>query len=108
MFYQRYFLGLYINDEKVYQGSTYETATFSADVISFDETTNYIYVNNIVGTLSTNQAIKGKDSGVVRVAVEKVDPTLDLYSGQVLYISNRMPVSRDNDQTDRIKFIISF
>jgi hypothetical protein len=101
-------LGDFSTDEKVYQGITYEDATFTADVISFDEIENFVYVNNITGTLNTNQALKGLKSGAIRVATDTTNPSLHLYSGKVLYISDKLPVTRDVDQTDRIKFIISF
>lgn len=101
-------LGDFNNDEKVYQGASFSEATYSADVISFDEINNQLYVNNVQGTLSTNQSVKGLNSGSIRVAVSTIEPSLDLFSGKVLYISNRLPVSRDTDQNDRIRFIISF
>lgn len=101
-------LGDFSVDEKVYQGVTFGTATFTADVISFDEIENYVYVNNISGTLTENSVLKGFTSGSVRVATSKTNPTLDLYSGKVLYISDKLPVTRDAAQTDRIKFILSF
>lgn len=101
-------LGDFSNDEIVYQGTTFSDATFTAEVISFDEIENYVYVNNITGTLNTNQALKGLSSGSIRVATALTNPTLHPYSGKVLYISDKLPVSRDADQTDRIKFILSF
>lgn len=101
-------LGDFSNDEIVYQGTTFADATFTAEVISFDEIENYVYVNNITGTLNTNQALKGYSSGSIRVATALTNPTLHPYSGKVLYISDKLPVSRDANQTDRIKFILSF
>jgi hypothetical protein len=35
-------------------------------------------------------------------------PPLQLYSGKVLFVSDKVPVTRDPDQTDRIRFILSF
>lgn len=101
-------LGDFNTDEKVYQGTTYAEATFTADVISFDEIQNYVYVNNITGTLNNNQALKGLQSGSIRVATSSINPTLHPYTGKVLYISDKLPVTRDVDQTDRIRFILSF
>lgn len=101
-------LGDFGNDEKVFQGTTFATSTFKADVISFDEIQNFLYVNNIEGTLQTNQALKGLQTGSIRVATAQTLPTIDLYTGKVLYISDRLPVSRDAAQTDRIRFILSF
>jgi hypothetical protein len=101
-------LGDFSTDEKVYQGTTFADATFTADVISFDEIENFVYVNNITGTLTTNQALKGLTSGSIRVATSLTNPTLHPYSGKVLYISDKLPVTRDANQTDRIRFILSF
>ena len=101
-------LGDFSVDEKVFQGTTFADATFTADVISFDEIENQLYVNNILGTLTENSALKGLTSGSIRVATAKTNPTLHLYSGKVLYISDKLPVNRDSAQTDRIRFIISF
>jgi hypothetical protein len=33
---------------------------------------------------------------------------MDLYSGKVLYIADKLPITRDTDQTERIRFILSF
>lgn len=95
-------------DEVVYQGSTYETATFKADVISFDTVNNYLYVNNIRGTIQQNVAIKGRDTGAIRVVNATQNPTLDLYSGQILYITSKTPITRNDAQTEQIRFILSF
>ena len=101
-------VGDFNNDEVVYQGTTYETATFTADVISFGETSKILYLNNVRGTLQTNQAIKGLQTGSVRVVNSVTNPTLDLYSGKILYISDKLPITRDPAQTERIRFILSF
>ena len=101
-------IGDFNNDEYVYQGDSLDTATFSAQVISFDELTNNLFLNNILGTFQPNVTIKGNLSGAIRVGVSKVDPELHLYSGKTLMIINQLPLTRDPDQTDRIKFILSF
>jgi hypothetical protein len=101
-------VGDFNNDEIVFQGVSLATSTFSADVISFDELQNLLYVNNIRGSLSTNQPIKGQTSGAIRVAINKTDPTLELYTGKILYVSNQTPVTRDDDQLDRIRFTLKF
>jgi len=58
--------------------------------------------------LATNEPIKGQSSGSIRVAINKTDPSLELYSGKVLYVSDKTPITRDADQIDRIRFILSF
>lgn len=101
-------VGDYNNDEIIIQGENLESSTFSAEVIAFDETTNVIYINNITGTFVPNQPVKGTNSGSIRIGVNKTNPTLQLYSGKTLFVSNKVPVTRDVDQTDRIRFILSF
>ena len=101
-------LGDFNNDEFIFQGNTFEESTYKASVISFDEINNILYVNDVKGSLQLNQAIKGYTSGAIRVATSATDPTMKLYSGKVLYISDKVPVSRDINQTDRIRIILSF
>jgi hypothetical protein len=101
-------VGDFNNDEVVYQGTTYGSATFTADVISFSETSNLLYLNNVRGTLQTNQAIRGLQTGAIRIVNSVTNPTLDLYSGKILYISDKLPITRDPAQTERIRFILSF
>lgn len=95
-------------DEIVYQGQTYEQRNFSAEVISFDIANNLLYLNNLKGNLEINKAIKGLTSGAIRVANASTNPTLDLYSGKILYIANKLPITRDPSQTERIRFVLSF
>ena len=101
-------IGDFNNDEIIYQGVTYGSSTFSADVVSFDETKNELYVNNIKGTIALNQAIKGYSSGATRVATKLTSPTMKLYTGKTLFISDKDKISRDNNQIDKIRFIVSF
>ena len=100
-------VGNFINDEKVIQGSTLNPS-FSADVISFDSVNRDLYLNNVKGTLINNQTITGLTSSSQRVVNSFETPSLKLYSGKVLYISDRLPITRDSAQTERIRFILSF
>lgn len=100
--------GDFNEDEVVYQGTSLTDATYIAEVIYFDTINNQLYVNNVRGTLETNKQIVGNVTGAIRVAVDKEDPTMKLFSGKVLYISNKLPIQRDVDQTDRIQFILGF
>lgn len=100
--------GDFNEDEVVYQGTSLSDATFTAEVIYFDSINNQLYVNNVRGQLETNRQIVGNVTGSIRVAVEKEDPTMKLFSGDILYITNKTPIQRDVDQTDRIQFILGF
>jgi hypothetical protein len=101
-------VGDYTTDEVVFQGSTFGEATFTANVISFDVVENELFVNNARGTLATNSAIKGFNSGAIRIVNNVTEPTMQLYSGKILYISDKLPITRDPSQTERIRFILSF
>jgi hypothetical protein len=101
-------VGDYTTDETVFQGSTFAEATFIGDVISFDVVRNELLVNNVRGTLATNSAIKGLNSGAIRIVNNVTEPTMKLYSGKILYISDKLPITRDPSQTERIRFILSF
>ena len=101
-------LGNFNDDEVVYQGATLAGSTFSANVIWFDNVQNYLYVNNVIGTPVVNQSLTGLSTGSIRIVNTVTPPTLELYSGKVLYISNDAVVTRNTNQTDRIRFILSF
>ena len=101
-------LGNFNEDEIVYQGVSYATSNWTANVVYFDAVANYLYVNNVKGTPITNQSVKGFNTGSIRIINTLTEPTLKLYSGKVLYISNSAVISRDANQTDRIRFILSF
>lgn len=100
--------GIFNNDEIVFQGLTYSDATFTAKIISFDEVSNYLYLNDVRGTLENNKSIKGYTSGEIRVVNSNTTPSIQPYSGKVLYISDILPVRRDPSQTERVRFILSF
>jgi hypothetical protein len=101
-------VGDFTVDEVVFQGSAFGEATFTADVISFDIVKNELLVNNTKGILATNSAIKGLNSGAIRIINNVTEPTMQLYSGKILYISDKLPITRDPSQTERIRFILSF
>jgi len=101
-------LGDFNEDEVVYQGTTLQDANFTANVVYFDATQNYLYVNNIRGNATVNQSVKGGSTGSIRIVNGFENPSLKLYSGKVLYISNTLAVSRNPDQTDRVRFILNF
>jgi hypothetical protein len=101
-------IGDFSNDEIVFQGLTYGSSTFSAEVVSFDVDKNELYVNNVKGTLSVNQAIKGFTSGATRIASSVISPKMKRYTGKILFVSEKEKISRDDNQIDKIRFIISF
>lgn len=101
-------IGDFTPDENVFQGTTLEEAAFTADVISFDNVGNFLFLNNVRGNITTNQTIRGVSTGSIRVVNSVSSPTMQPYSGKILYISDKLPITRDASQTERIRFILSF
>jgi hypothetical protein len=101
-------IGNFNNDEIIFQGVTFGSSTFSAEVVDFDEVKNELYVNNIKGEIALNQPVKGFSSGATRVATRMTNPIMKLYSGKTLFVSQKEKISRDDNQIDKIRFIVSF
>lgn len=97
--------------ETVYVGSSFATATFSAKVIHFDNNTNTLYVNNIIGDISNveNETIYQKDAPSAFAKVfNVVQPDINILSGEILYIENRAKITRNENQTESTKFVVEF
>jgi len=97
--------------ETVYVGSSFATATFSAKVVHFDNNTNTLYVNNIIGDISNveNETIYQKDAPSAFAKVfNVVQPDINILSGEILYIENRAKITRNENQTESTKFVVEF
>lgn len=97
--------GDYNDDEWVYQGSSLAAATFKGRVIYYDS--NVIELANVSGTIRSTTLI-GRTSSATRYVADYTNQPLLPYSGQVLYIDNRLPITRDPDQTENIQIPIIF
>lgn len=101
-------VGTYINDETVFQGSTLDTATFKATVLSFDPASDIVQLINIVGTPTLNASLYGNISKNARTLLN-VSPTDFMpFSGYLSYIENRSGVQRSFDGTETFKFILGY
>lgn len=99
----------YQKDEIVYQGVTYETATFVGTVLDWNTTDNpnKLILTNVTGT-PTDRTIVGLSSGAQRFPSSFTFPELRNYSGKLIYTDNLLPVYRAADQTEDFKIIIKF
>jgi hypothetical protein len=93
----------FTNDEVV---ST--TAGFTATVIDWDPNNNLLSINNKDGTLSVGDQVFGNVTGAVSTVTAIQEPTLSLFTGDLLYIENKLKVIRDIDQSEQIRVILSF
>jgi hypothetical protein len=102
--------GNYITDEIVYQSGdgTFESATFTATVLSFDDITNRLRVINTNGTANSSQIIYGQTSSTARVITKTETPELVPFSGYITYIENREPVARDPDGSEQFRLVLGY
>jgi hypothetical protein len=98
----------YINDETVFIGSSLSTATMVANVSHWSASDNYLYINNITGTFSAAELIRGQTSGTVATVLSISNSEIKLYSGEVVYVENRQNVVRDEDQIEQLKIVLTF
>ena len=96
------------DDETVYLGSEIETATAVANVAHWSPGDNYLYINNITGTFTAQQIIKGVTSGASVPILEIANSDIRTFSGDVIYAENRTNIVRKDNQIDQIKIVLSF
>ena len=101
----------FVHNETVYFVASFATSTFSAKVAHFDNNTNTLYVNNIVGDISDieNETIYQKDSPSSFAKVfNLIQPSINIFSGEILFIENRAKITRHENQTESTKFVVEF
>lgn len=101
-------LNNFIDDETIYVGTSLSEATAIANVAHWDPGDNYLYINNITGTFSGQQIVRGVTSGASVPVLSVSNSELKLYSGDLIYMENRTNVTRKDNQIDQVKVILSF
>jgi hypothetical protein len=91
----------------------YAGATFTGKIVWFDNSTNVLHINNVSGTFQPQTSLFGtKDANSVPystvTAFSITQPTIQLFTGRILYIENRTPVQRAPAQVENVKLIIGF
>ena len=71
-------------------------------------TTGIVSVTGVTGAFAASETITGNTSSVTATvaAINKRD--LRDFKGDVLYVENRLPVSRSSDQSEDIKLIVRY
>jgi len=100
--------GLYQNDEFIYQGNSLQTATFSAKVLSYDESTGIISLINTTGTPTTSAPVYGNTSKTTRTLLSVTLPDLIPYSGYISYIENRSGIQRSADGIEQFRIVVQY
>jgi hypothetical protein len=94
-------------DEIVYQGISLATASFYATVVNWDSSANELSVNNSVGSFSPG-TLKGTTQTSAVTAFSLTLPDNEGFTGEILYIENRDPITRSSSQTEQIKLVLNF
>lgn len=101
----------FTQNEIVYAGSSYETSTFSAHIVHFDNDSNELLINRIVGNvdLIVGETLYEKDNpSAAARAFSVTKPDINIFTGEVLYIENKAPIIRSSDQTETVKLVVEF
>jgi len=97
----------YLADELVYQGSdSGANATFTGYIT--DLFSNAFNVTAIRGTVKIGSAIIGATSGTSRILVSSTPPDLDQGSGSMVYLENRLPITRSAGHAENVKLVVKF
>ena len=98
--------GTFEEDEIVTGG----TSNATGKVLSYDTSNGIVSMINVVGTFEVGEVITGGTSAATAsIDTDGVDGgDLNRYSGDILYIEYRRPITRAADQIEDIKLIVEF
>lgn len=69
---------------------------------------NKVYVNNLKGDIAANDIMQGQLSGTSFEVINVIEPVLEPYSGNMLYVENRPPITKIENQSETYRLIIKF
>lgn len=101
--------GTFSNNEYVYQGSSFTTANATARL----HTANIVggvltlYVTEQTGTFTTGTVI-GANTLAVASITTVYEPDIIPESGEIIYLENISPVTRQNNQTETVRINFTF
>lgn len=100
---------IYLQNEVVTGG----TSGAKGKVVFWNSSTNTLYLIQTIdegyGIFENSETITGESSGKVAVVDSAPTfPTLNKYTGEILYIENRSPVNRNANQIEDIRIVIEF
>lgn len=81
----------------------------SAIAVEWDSASNYLFTKTPLNLEFANGAVlTGNTSGASGTISDISTPGLEPYSGDIIYVENRVPIARATDQIEDIKLIIQF
>ena len=106
--------GVFTSDETVVQvdvnssSPTFGQTVFTGTVLSFNTSTNVLYLINTTGTITTNAPIIGDSSKTTRTLLSSTSSELIPFSGYITYIENREPIQRSVDGIEQFRFVLGY
>ena len=111
----------FFNDQKVFQGESFERATMRAVVHSFtrpaegEDGLPTLLLTNVEGTIDTASAINGLENSATmgpssgaESTINKYEGDLDPTTGSIIYLQNDVPIERDPTSTEQVRVILEF
>lgn len=98
--------GSFISDELVTQPTSLSNAYFHSMQTISGVTTIFLY--NETGIFNLNESIIGQQSAATFNVTNKYEGDLVVGSGQIIYIENFEPITRNDAQTEQIKIIVEY
>jgi hypothetical protein len=96
------YTGTFLVDEVI----TGNTSGAEARVVRFDATNEIIHINEITGTFVAGENVITTGGSAIVDTI--TDPDLEPRSGDIIFIENRVPISRADDQTEQVRVIFEF
>jgi len=100
----------FTKDTIVYVGDQNDP-TFLATVIHFDDVENVLYVNDPIGdvdSILTKTLYEQNNTSVFAQVFSVLPPSINILSGDVLYIENKSKIVRSPSQTETVKIVVEF
>jgi hypothetical protein len=103
--------GSFTDGEIVYQtknNANIANAVFTSTCVKYDPASNRLKLANVVGGIVTGNPVYGYSSGTSRTLLQKIDPDIIRYSGNIIYIENRETIQRSSDGMELIRVVLKF
>jgi hypothetical protein len=102
-------IGAFAEDDVIY-GQTSGAKGFHVDLLNIDDTNMIRYIrddslsNNIDFIIEPIESASGASASITEIIPSEVEP----YSGDILFINNRVAVSRSSDQIETITLVLEY
>ena len=88
--------------------SDFDSSTGILKYIQQSESGNGLSADGDIDLFTTSDTLTGATSTASGTVTVITQPEIDVYSGDIIYIENRMPIPRATDQQENIKLIVEF